>query len=417
MTIEAQAPAKIHCKACNHALAFYADGVYRHKGPAASRCSCNCEGQPLAAQPSWKPLDGAKKRDVEPDPGAQAPVADPAQVAEMPASGEPVSMPAQDPPISQPASNPPVWAPVEFAVSNSEIQTYKRCRRKWFISYYMRMVPISEPRHGPLALGTAVHAALAEYVTHQQHPGRVLDALYSEILAQVDPQDEEQLKAIRADRELGIIMLDGYVEWAEAEGVDAGLRLVSAEAEVSYPDFAGTGVNLMAKLDVEVEREIDGAHLFRDWKTCADFNGAKLLPLDEQMLTYMLLRKLSAPEGATVSSGLYSMLRKVKRTERAKPPFYMQVEAYHSETELRNFYVQLTGTIRELVEARNRLADGKPHQWVAPPTVDRSCTWQCPWLMPCQMMNDGSDWEGVLNVIAQPGDPYARYQRKTTEDI
>lgn len=303
------------------------------------------------------------------------------------------------------------------AISNSEVQCFKRCKRKWFISYYLAMLPNDEKPFGPLSLGTNVHSALADMVVHGLHPARSLDRIYDQVLATVDPADEETRKRVLNDRELGIIMLEGYVEWAEQEGVDNGLRLVAAESEIAVPDFAGTGVTLMAKLDVEVEREIDGAHMYRDWKTAADFNGAKLLTLDEQMLTYMLIRRMNAPEGVPVTSGLYTMLRKVKRTERAKPPFYLQVEAYHGEQELRNFYVQLTGSIREIIEARNRLADGKPHQWVAPPYVDRSCLWQCPWLMPCQMMNDGSDWESVLHAIAQPGNPYARYQRTaTTED-
>lgn len=409
---------RIHCKDCHHALRRQDDNTYHHSGRAGPDCECPCEGQQLEGIARWSEIKSSAERRRERGEAAanrteQAPaaVAAPAMTRE-----ERRVVPPYTPPVQVhmlPLPEPPTYTGHENIISNSEIQTYKRCKRRWYLIYYRKFVPRKIETHGPLALGTMVHAALADHVTSGSHPAHAVQTLYDDMLREM-PESEERQKIV-ADRELAIIMLDGYVQWAESEGTDAGLRLVSAEHEAGVENFADTGRTLVAKLDVEVEREIDGAHLFRDWKTAGNFEAVKLLPLDEQMLTYMLIRKLLAPEGTPVSSGLYTMLRKVKRTAAAKPPFYMQVEAYHSEVELRNFYVRLAGTIRDIERVKTELDAGQPHNYVVPPTVDRSCTWQCPYQLVCPMMDDGSDYESALQQIAQIGDPYERYDIKTAE--
>ena len=47
-------------------------------------------------------------------------------------------------------------------ISNSEIQTYKDCKRKWWLTYHRGLVEPT-PRVGPLAIGTRIHLALAAY--------------------------------------------------------------------------------------------------------------------------------------------------------------------------------------------------------------------------------------------------------------
>ena len=48
-------------------------------------------------------------------------------------------------------------------ISNSEIQTFKDCRRKWWLTYYRRLQPKYRDSTGALALGTRIHAALDDY--------------------------------------------------------------------------------------------------------------------------------------------------------------------------------------------------------------------------------------------------------------
>ena len=52
---------------------------------------------------------------------------------------------------------------VPIRISNSEIQTFKDCRRKWWLSYYRRLRPRTESKTGALALGSRIHQALDDY--------------------------------------------------------------------------------------------------------------------------------------------------------------------------------------------------------------------------------------------------------------
>jgi len=48
-------------------------------------------------------------------------------------------------------------------LSNSEIQTFKDCRRRWWFTYYRRLQPKEKQRTGALALGSRIHEALDQH--------------------------------------------------------------------------------------------------------------------------------------------------------------------------------------------------------------------------------------------------------------
>ena len=93
----------------------------------------------------------------------------------------------------------------------------------------------------------------------------------------------------------------------------------------SHLDFSEGEFELMGKLDVRILRHSDERVLFMDHKTVREFTTPVLqLPANMQMKTYHLMEFYSrvnddAPE---VGGAIYNMLRKVKRTASAKPPFY-----------------------------------------------------------------------------------------------
>ena len=47
-----------------------------------------------------------------------------------------------------------------YTLSNSEIQVFKDCRRKWWLGYYRRLQPKQKQFTGALALGSRIHEAL-----------------------------------------------------------------------------------------------------------------------------------------------------------------------------------------------------------------------------------------------------------------
>jgi len=294
-------------------------------------------------------------------------------------------------------------------LSNSEIQTYKDCRRKWWLSYYRRMQPRQKTYTGPLALGTRIHAALDEYYA-QGVP--LLDA-HAELVAAdrlILDSDSRDSSSLDAEADLGRIMLEGYLQWVEDEGIDSELEIVSTEEKISVPLFNGE-VELQGKLDMRVRRKIDGVRMFRDFKTVggslSDF--ANLAPMNEQVLTYMLLESMKEGEENRSEGGIFTMLKKVKRTAKATPPFYDQIEVRHNIFTMRSFWNRIHGVITDLMRTRKALDDGEAASLVAYPSPSRDCKWKCQFFSICTMFDDGSSAEQALTEMFEEKDPYAYY--------
>lgn len=298
-------------------------------------------------------------------------------------------------------------------LSNSEIQTFKDCRRRWWLSYYRRMQPKNKDRTGALALGSRIHAALDEYYAN----GVALLDAHSELVMRdrlLLEGDMRDTTALDSEAELGRIMLEGYLQWVEEEGVDSELDIISTEETIIAPLFNGD-VELQGKLDMRVRRKIDGVRMFRDFKTVggslSDF--ANLAPMNEQILTYMLLESTKVDEKERSEGGIFTMLKKVKRTAKAAPPFYDQIEVRHNIFTLRSFWNRIHGVIADLMRTRKALDDGENHAFVAYPSPSRDCKWKCPFFSICTMFDDGSSAEQALSEMFEETDPYAYYGSDT----
>lgn len=294
-------------------------------------------------------------------------------------------------------------------LSNSEIQTFKDCRRKWWLQYYRRMQAKNKDFTGALALGSRVHEALDQYYSK----GVPLLKAHSDLVAQdrlLLEAEWRDTSALDTEADLGRIMLEGYLQWVEEEGIDAELEMVSTEEKIIAPLFNGE-VELQGKLDMRVRRKIDGVRMFRDFKTVggslSDF--ANLAPMNEQILTYMLLESTKENEDNRSEGGIFTMLKKVKRTSNARPPFYDQIEVRHNIFTLRSFWNRIHGVIADLMKVRKALDDGENHAYVAYPSPSRDCKWKCPFFSICTMFDDGSSAEQALSEMFEEADPYAYY--------
>ena len=258
-------------------------------------------------------------------------------------------------------------------ISNSEIQTFKDCRRKWWLSYYRRLRPRTESKTGALALGSRVHQALDDYYSK----GIPLLEAHAALIAQDKADLEAQIRDtydLDAEAELGRIMLEGYLDWIEENGIDAELEMISTEEIIEMPLFDGK-VILQGKIDMRVRRKADGVRMFRDFKTVGgsftDF--AAMAHMNEQILTYMMLETAQNKEGERSEGGIFTMLKKVKRSANARPPFYEQMEVRHNVFALRNFWQRIHGTLSDMLNVRQALDDGSSHQLVAYPRPSRDC--------------------------------------------
>ena len=289
-------------------------------------------------------------------------------------------------------------------ISNSEIQAFKDCRRRWYFAYYLRLQPKLKDFTGALALGSRIHEALDQYYSSDM----ALDLLevHSELVAKdrkILMDEYRDTSDLEAEAELGHIMLSGYLDWVEDEGIDVELDRISNEEIISMPMFDGA-VELQGKLDMRVRRKSDGARMFRDFKTVGgsftEFGATA--HMNELILTYMTLEAAQNKDGERSDGGIFTLLKKVKRTANAKPPFYQQIEVRHNIYALRNFWQRLQGSIGDMLNVRKALDEGVSHQLVAYPRPSRDCKWKCPFFAVCPLMDDGSAAEAASH--ARRGD-------------
>lgn len=296
--------------------------------------------------------------------------------------------------------------PVELSISNSEIQTWKDCRRRWYLQYYICMTQPATSPVGATWLGTRVHAALEGYYGALADPVRTLREIYKLDMAEYPDYTD----ALMDEQTLSEAMVDGYRQWVQDEGVDQTIEVVGVEREILVPFPAIPGVTLRARLDMTVYDKHLGALMFFDHKTCQSFLTEDYLTRDEQAKFYAMLQRLDNPKGKHCMGGVFNMLRKVKRGPKAKPPFYMRTHVEFNNAEMNSMYYRTFETISEIIKARERLDAGERMQQVCYPHPTKDCSWKCPLASgACSMMDDGSDWKGHLQENFIKLDPYSRY--------
>jgi RecB family exonuclease len=261
------------------------------------------------------------------------------------------------------------------SIRNSEHRLFKRCRRHWYLSYFRGLERNPREREeweapSTTDTGTEVHRMLQAHYTGQPHE---------------DGSDD-----------LANIMFAGYLEWLEETGEDVGLTTVAAErpVEATITDLRGRATTITGKIDLMQHDEAFGGNVLVDHKTVSSMDQAgQQLKVDDQLLTYALILHLN---GEPITGAFHNMLRRVKRTARATPPFYGRRRVAYNDTQLMNHLTHLQATLTDLNDGRENLGNGWSHQLVAPPTPTKDCTWDCPFLAVCPMMDDGSDAEGML---------------------
>jgi len=262
---------------------------------------------------------------------------------------------------------------------------------------------------GALALGSRIHEALDMYYS-KNIP--LLDA-HSQL---VDNDKKILVEAYRdtydleSEAELGRIMLEGYLQWVEENGIDAELDMISTEEIISMP-LLDNSVVLQGKIDMRVRRKADGVRMFRDFKTVGgsftDFSS--MAHMNEQILTYMMLETAQNKEGERSEGGIFTLLKKVKRSANARPPFYEQLEVRHNVFALRSFWQRIHGTLSDMLNTRKALDEGGDHRFVAYPRPSRDCKWKCQFFTICPMFDDGSAAEAAIEDAFEVSNPYAYY--------
>lgn len=317
------------------------------------------------------------------------------------------------------------FAPKSVSISNSEIQTFKGCRRRWMLGTYYGLQPNDKVMSGPLPLGTRIHNALEVFYRDGAHPVdeyNRLQRIDAQLFAQTsEATDEAKVKKFDTEAELGRRMIEGYLEWLEEENRDADIEYVSQEEKL---DFRLKGfddrVELIAKIDARVLRRSDGSRAMMDHKTAAasNFNDyLKYAHHSEQLMHYVMLENLNSQEGdSPVDGGIYNILKKVMRTPKANPPFYARIDTRFNKKTMESFWYRTLGTVRDIMSVRDALDAGEDNRMVAYATqkMDWHCG-TCPFFKGCFMLDDGSDAEGYFTDNFHQDNPNARYADDESE--
>lgn len=311
-------------------------------------------------------------------------------------------------------------------ITHSETAVARRCWRKWYITHYRQLYRKAERINENNLIGDLVHDSLAEWYAQGQDSLAHL-TLLSETLLE-DQRDlivegvgdeariiiEENIATIASGRDFARIIIEGYLQWVAEEGADQHLRFISAEEEVTvrFPlESLPTEVSLLAKLDARFHDLRLNSRVFMDHKTVDQFGDKeRMAHLDPQFYFYSLVdylrlsieneeRGTGAKDPEQIpwtSGGVLNMLRRVKRTARATPPFYKRKEVQHSIVELTNYFKRLSGEITDILQKEAALDAGVDHHIVCPPNPTRDCLWDCAYMSLCAFMDDGSDSEGYI---------------------
>jgi hypothetical protein len=322
-----------------------------------------------------------------------------------------------------------------YPISNSELQTWKRCRRKWWLAWYRKLALATETFVGVRSVGDRIHRALQQWYVPDGQPRvdprnaleRVIVEDWTKIaqLARERQLEDEQLgvlaKEFADSTNLERAMIEGYVQWLEETGADAELRVIASETPLmaKLEDASGRPIALIGKLDVRVKRVTDDVSLVLDHKTVGDLKSpAVTLPQNEQMLHYMLLEWLNSDEGEKRCDGaLYNMLKRTKRSSRATPPFYDRIEVRHNPYELAAYRRRMLAASSNIMDAIERLDAGDSHFDVVYPSPRGECKWDCDFFAICNLFDDGSaGTEDMINVLYKTVDPRDRYDVKVNDE-
>lgn len=294
---------------------------------------------------------------------------------------------------------------MERRVSYSEFKAFRRCRRQWALRYIDGLAPVRE-RVSALTLGALTHVGLEiMYDTGSLELAKqaVLNVMEMSLHTH---DDQEALRQMAADAQN---FLTGYDHWLIDTGADQRYEHVASEVEYEMPLTRVDGVDwvLIGKLDRRVRDRVTGRQRYMDFKTTATFESFMVNACrDEQFPTYDML--LHHNEGQACGGGVWRMIKKSKRARNGDGDFFMDYETSFNGQVLQSVLDRYVALAEEMSAATAKYHERKLS---AVPNPTMSCSWDCPFTLVCDSMDDGSRYEDMLRDYYFESDPYARYRR------
>jgi hypothetical protein len=285
-------------------------------------------------------------------------------------------------------------------ISVTERAEYRRCRRRWNLGSSNRQGLTKLVPNNALALGTLIHAALADWLVHPELNLRnvflvrakqqieLVRGIYHKQTGRDLTTDE--LGSLWDAVNLGSAMMENYQEHWKTPLPD-GFELISPEQRCQIP-IPGTSHFLEGRLDAII-RELTGQHRLYvlEHKTYSVRPDEDTLKITDQFIAYQwMLTKLDMGQVAGVAyDGLWKRAAPPKKVENRAgvlSDLFARVRLYRTHNELTEFEQQLALEAREMASNpaiyMNRTWDG-------------SCKWGCEYNTLCFAMSHGEDTDAL----------------------
>jgi len=282
-------------------------------------------------------------------------------------------------------------------VSQSQMKSWNKCKRRYYLDYVRRVRKV-DFSPSALSLGQYVHTGF-EFIEEDWQ--EAMQALVDE---DMENTPEILHNDVKNQHELARIMVEGLAEWIPTSPVMAGFEVLEREKEIAV-DFGSYAV--MGKVDWLVRLANEDVSIL-DLKTAADFRIFKLSDIDLQFRSYIALLEIIYGAESPMM-GTWLVARKVKRTARARPPFYDTKSVTYNQHQLDSVKRYWDATVLPMHHAEDLHASGNYHQdMLFPPNPSYDCG-LCPHRDLCPMFDSGDDAEGFIKDCYEESEPNARY--------
>ena len=274
------------------------------------------------------------------------------------------------------------------------MDTFKSCKRRWYLHYFLGLRRRTERRAVPRDTGTLVHAALDVFYKRggttniEQARDAVSEFVQRQRIEDQSTVIDSEVDKLQQTYEFANIAIDGYVAWLLATGADDPYDFQESEVKLTAPGPVD-GTTLLGILDLAGTHRASGDLFVMDTKTITSIDTTiKTLNLNEQAPMYATLSTINDGNPDRHFRVVWNLIRRCKQTKKAKPPFYARYELALNTATLDQFWRQLHGQVKDILQAEQRLNAGQAHVEVCYPAPTPDCSWKCPYIMICGTMND-----------------------------
>lgn len=211
----------------------------------------------------------------------------------------------------------------------TQLQTFDLCARMHKYQNIMRLEP--KRRNVNLDLGTGIHEALAAYYRDGADPINTFNKWVDQFV-----EDHGTYEKFEEAVELGVQMLEGYVDWAVREDAQHFAAILAVEQRFSVPILHPTtnrdyGHRLEGTIDLLV-MDFYGRYWIVDHKTASRFPSDIVLKVDTQFSAYTWAARMLFPD-KPVAGLIYNGLRK-QNPKTARTPCFKRQHLFKTDHEL-----------------------------------------------------------------------------------